>query len=220
MPTVLLIRHGESMANKGLPSLNPEKVPLSVKGKKQAREIARSLKSQPLDLIVTSSYLRSKDTSILTRLALPHVRVEEWPVHEFTYLTTHLKFEKYGTVRGRKPLVETFWELSEPDFIDGPGAESFQQFFKRVWEVIERLERPKYKGKMIAIFTHEQFISAFRWLLERDSPNVHESDMREFRQYLLANRVANGQIVKLKVYAKMPVLANRELELVGSGTSS
>ena len=222
MPTVLLIRHGESMANKGLPSLNPKTVALSVKGKKQAREIARSLKSQPLDLIVTSSYLRSKETSILTRLAFPYVRVEEWPVHEFTYLEWQ---GEYTTVKEQKPIVKLFWDIADPITPD-PGAESFQQFIERVWDVKVRLEQPEYRGKLIAIFTHEQFISAFRWLLDsdRDSPEVNEDDMRKFRYYLLANRVANGEIVRLKVCAKVvaktPALASRQPELVGSGSGS
>ena len=214
MPTVLLIRHGESKSNAGLPSLNPKTVPLSIKGKKQAREIARCLKSQPLDLIVTSSYLRSKETSILTRLAFPHVHVEEWPVHEFTYLSGW--HGEYTTVKERKPIVELFWQISDP-FIPDPGAESFQQFIERVWEVMERLEKPQYKEKTIAIFTHEQYISAFRWLLnsKRKSLNVDEYEMREFRQYLLENPVANGEIVLIELRTKSPYSTRQLFALVG-----
>jgi broad specificity phosphatase PhoE len=209
MPTVLLIRHGESMANKGLPSLNPKTVPLSVKGKKQAREIARRLKSQPLDLIITSSYLRSKETAQPTMEALWNVPVvKNWPVHEFTYLDGWKG--EYSTIKDRKPIVNLFWQISDPIQPD-PNAESFQQFIERVWDVRERLEKPRYREKTIAIFTHEQFISAFRWLLDlkRKSPYVDEYDMRRFRRYLLENPVANGEIVRLKLRTNISSLSSQ-----------
>ena len=43
MSTVLLIRHGESQANAGLPSLRPETVELTEKGWQQAEDIAQYL---------------------------------------------------------------------------------------------------------------------------------------------------------------------------------
>ena len=198
MPTVLLIRHGESKSNKGLPSFSPKLTYLTGAGKRQAKDIARKLKAEPPDLIVISSYQRSRETAIHTLEVLPGVpAIDDWPVHEFTYLTTHLKFDKYTTVEDRKPLVETYWDLAEPQIIDGPGAESFEQFIKRVWDVKERLEETPFEK--VAIFSHEQFISAFRWLLERDSPEVDEEAMREFRRYVEQHPLKNGEIVSVKV---------------------
>ena len=202
MPTVLLIRHGESKSNVGSPSLSPQLVPLTRRGRQQAKDIAEYLKSQPPDFIVISSYLRSQETAEPTKDAFPNVPVvKDWQVHEFTYLDGWKG--EYTTIKERKPIVTLFWQIADP-FIPDPGAESFQQFIERVWEVKERLETHRYREKTIAIFTHQQFIAAFRWLLDskRRSPNVDEYDMRRFRQYLLENPVANGEIVKLKLRTK------------------
>lgn len=202
MPTALLIRHGESISNHGLPSLDPKTIPLTNKGRKQANKIARSLESQRPDLIVISSYLRSQETAQPTIEAFPNVPVvKDWLVHEFTYLEGWKG--EYSTIEDRKPIVNLFWQISDP-FIPDPGAESFQQFIERVWEVKERLETPPYREKTIAIFSHQQFIAAFCWLLDskRKSPSVDDYDMRRFRRYLLENPVANGEIVKLNVRTK------------------
>ena len=84
MRTVLLIRHGESLSNAGKPTSSPQNVPLTKLGKKQAEYIAEYLKSQsPLDLIVTSSYARSKQTAEQTILSFPLVPQKEWLVQEF-----------------------------------------------------------------------------------------------------------------------------------------
>ncbi len=197
MPIVLLIRHGESESNIGLPSLSPELVPLTPNGRFQAECIAQRLEAHRPDLIVTSSFLRSKETAEPAKNLLNVPIVVDLPVHEFTYLASWRN--EYSTIKDRKPIVETYWEIAEPHLLDGPGAESFQQFIKRVWDVKEQLRASQYQR--IAVFTHEQFILAFRWILdqERDSPYVDQDDMREFRGYLLANPVANGEIMSLEV---------------------
>lgn len=202
MPTVLLIRHGESKSNIGLPSLSSQTVTLTSMGRQQAEDIAQYLEERPPDLIVFSSYLRSRETAVPTIQKLPDVPVEDdWSVHEFTYLASWR--DEYSTVEDRKPIVDLFWDLADPKIIDGPGAESFQKFIWRVWDVKERLEKLRYKGMTIAMFTHQQFILALKWVVDRNSPDVDEDDMREFRRYLLANAVENGEIRRLEVPTKV-----------------
>lgn len=202
MPIVLLIRHGESESNIGLPSLSPELVPLTKYGRFQAERIAQRLEAEQPELLVISSFLRSKETAKPAIKVLQNVPiVVDLPVHEFTYLASWRN--EYSTIQERKPIVDCYWDIADPYSQDGEGAESFQQFIERVWDVMGQLKTSQYQR--IAVFTHEQFILAFRWLLEqeRDSPKVNEYDMRDFRNYLTANSVANGRIMQIELHVKV-----------------
>src|SRR5579872_7284673 len=69
MPTIFLIRHGESEANAGFATSDPKRIILTERGVTQAREIARFLRSTvSLDLIITSRYLRARRTAEQTKL--------------------------------------------------------------------------------------------------------------------------------------------------------
>lgn len=200
MSTILLIRHGESQSNAGKPTLCPRTVELTENGWRQAEAIARFLQEAQLtpDLVLTSSYKRTKQTAVPTTLAFSTVP-EEWPVQEFTYLSSW--HEHISTVEDRQPAVEAYWELSDPDYVDEPKTgwlkpESFNQFIERVRNVQERLEKTELDT--IVIFSHEQFITAFRWLSERDSRQLTPETMRKFRAFLKANPVPNGAIVQAK----------------------
>ena len=54
-------------------------------GWRQAREVAASWTQVP-SLLVTSAYLRTRQTAQPTLARFPHVPVEAWPIEEFTYL--------------------------------------------------------------------------------------------------------------------------------------
>ena len=83
MIRVFLIRHGESESNAGLPSADPGSAPLTPDGHRQARQVARVLADAPA-LIVTSPYLRARQTAQPTISRFPGAACEEWPVQEFT----------------------------------------------------------------------------------------------------------------------------------------
>jgi broad specificity phosphatase PhoE len=79
------------------------------------------------DLLVISSFRRSRETAEPTINALgDEPTVEEWPVHEFTYVASWRN--EYTTVEKRKLIVDLFWDIADPIRSDGPGAESFQEF--------------------------------------------------------------------------------------------
>ncbi len=120
MPTVWFIRHAESEANAGLPSSSPIQVGLTAKGIKQAKQIALSFQKPP-DLIITSPYMRTKQTAEPTLQRFPDVLHEEWPVHEFTYLTRFL--DQPTTISDRRPTVNAFRQRRDPFYTDGEGAE-------------------------------------------------------------------------------------------------
>lgn len=203
MPIILFIRHGESQSNAGEPTLCPHIVELTKKGKKQARAIAQFLQEAQLtpELIVTSSYMRTKQTAEPTRLAFPSIPEVEWPVHEFTYLSSW--HEHISTIEDRQPAVKVYWEIADPEYIDetrpgSPKPESFKQFIERVRHVKDRLENTELDT--IAIFSHEQFITAFQWLSQHNPQEISSETMKDFRAFLKANPIPNGAIVEAKFH--------------------
>lgn len=201
MPTVLLIRHGESHSNAGLPTTHPDTVKLTRKGLEQAETIPHSLMKFNLrpDFIVISSYKRSQQTAEPTRLAFPAVPCEEWSVHEFTYLSSQHAID--STVHERRGLVEEYWDKSDPTFIEAPGSESFQQFIARVQDAVTRLKESRQN--IISVFSHEQFICAFLWLLQRDQPAetfIDAAAMKDFRDFHHSHKIRNGAIVRVDLF--------------------
>jgi len=203
MLTVLLIRHGESQSNAGLATVNSEFAELTDKGHEQAEEILKYLLQASLipDLIVTSSYLRTQQTALPLRFYFS-IPEEQWAVHEFTYLSAW--HEESTTVEERRPVVDLFWEIADPSWVDGPGTESFEQFITRVRDFKALLESTE--NSTIAVFSHEQFISAFVWLmkLKHNEVTPTSKEMRQFRSYLLDNRLPNGAIVQAKFHEGYP----------------
>jgi probable phosphoglycerate mutase len=195
MTTVLLIRHGESQAHKGLPSLRPETVELTENGWQQAEDIARYLnkKAHP-NLMVTSSFQRTKQTAQPTLALFPFVPREVWEVHEFTYLG--LQHDILSTINERRVFVQNYWNRCKPFAVESPDSESFVLFIKRVKHLLFRLKATSYDT--IAVFSHEQFICAFLWCLQRGWPNLTQDDMKDYREFLDANPIPNGGIVRVQ----------------------
>ncbi len=195
MPTILLIRHGESLSNAGLPTSSPKFVELTERGVEQAENVAEFLKSQfSPELIVTSSYERTKQTALPTKSIFRHIPEEEWPVHEFTYLSSWHK--ESSTVEDRREYVEGYWELSNPVYSDGPESETFEQFIKRAQKVMIRLKNTT--RDTVTIFSHQQFICALLWLSQQDQLDLCSDTMKNFKDFLASNSVPNGAIVQVK----------------------
>ncbi len=204
MPIVLFVRHGESHANAGLPTAHPRTVRLTRKGRDQVENIPYVIHKMNLlpELIILSSFARSRQTAKPTRKTFPLVLVEEWPVHEFTYLSSW--HAKNSTVHQRRDWVTKYWEDADPTAIDkGPTAvgkeesESFEQFMVRVREVMAKLKRTE--KDTIIVFSHEQFICALLWLLQGDRPEgkIDTTAMRDFRAFHESHSIPNGAIVQV-----------------------
>ncbi|KAA8556367.1 Adenosylcobalamin/alpha-ribazole phosphatase [Pseudomonas marginalis] len=184
---VRLIRHGESAANAGEPSLDHASIPLTPKGIEQARQVAGSFVQAP-DLIVASPFSRAQTTAMQTVAAFPSAPFEIWPIHEFTYLEPARCINT--TVAQRRDWVEGYWAKSDPAFTDGEGAESFLGFVSRARSFLDRLaEHPAYD---IAVFSHGQFINAVAWLIECKPQKIDGQAMAEWREYEITNHVPNG----------------------------
>ena len=194
---VWFFRHAQSLANadKNYKSDNfsVPLVPLSELGLKQAEEVVSYFGLAP-DLIVTSSYIRTKQTANYLIKKYPNTPQEEWEdIREFTYLSLDRCFNtSFGE---RQPFKEEYWNRNDPNYNDGEGAESFSDFISRVRNAIEMLKN--CKEKFIVLFSHEFTISAVKYLLEKNPKEITSKEMSEYREYFLANRIPNTGKVEI-----------------------
>ena len=203
MPTVWLIRHGESEANAGLRSENPADVPLTPKGFSQSAAVAAHFEQQPA-LIVTSPYLRTSQTAQKTITRFPDIPQQEWSVQEYTYLAPARCYQT--TLAERRPMVEEYWERAEPDYVDGEGAESFADLLDRVWQLQDRVGQYQ-EADLLAVFSHAQFIRAVIWSLffmpSKDECLAH---MAKFRRFFQAVDIPNCGIVEWQMRSNSEML--------------
>lgn len=197
MHTVWLIRHGESQSNIGDSTKYSRVSSLTELGHKQAEEILSAFLAfdKAPSLIITSKYDRSTQTALPTIKHFPDARWEQQRrVHEFTYLS--INNCQHTTREERRPLAEKFWSNSDPMHKDGDGAESFEQFINRAYEVIEQLRFSK--EDFIAMFTHGQFIQAILWLLDASPTRLDSSSKESFRRFCAEYPIPIGAIVSIK----------------------
>lgn len=194
MPTVWLIRHGESESNAGLQTLSPVFTGLTKRGIKQAECVSEAFNRSP-SLIITSKYVRTQQTALPTIKSFPDAKKDQWVVHEFTYLSW--SHSSSMTMQERRPMVDDFWERNDPSYSDGEGAESFIQFMSRVSGVLERLRYSE--ENFIAVFTHGYFMRAVLWLLQAPPCRIDSGSMREFKDRLETVSIPNGAILPVKL---------------------
>jgi len=194
--TVLLVRHGESEGNAGLPTHDPASARLTPLGEAQAEAIAR-LVHEPPRLIVVSPYERARRTSLPLRARHPGVPVEEWPVQEFTYLAPGAY--QGTTVRQRRPDRDAYWETADPTAVLGEGAESFAAFHARVHAVRARLETAG--EDRIVLFSHKKFLHALLWSWREGAPAADAGAMRRFRAFDRSAKFPNGAMLEVTLAA-------------------
>lgn len=159
------LRHGVSQANAGLPT-NLHTISLTPHGFEQAFRLASKIKAgEAPELIIVSNYLRTHQTAAPMMARFPQVQVAQWDnTREFTFLSP----ANYNntTASERKPYVEGYWRRGDAKFVDGVGAESFDDFIYRVNATISKLEELHGNGlKSVFIFGHGLFLAAMRHIL-------------------------------------------------------
>lgn len=196
MVAVWFIRHGESEANAGLPTVHPVTTSITEKGIKQAKQIALAI-PQPPCLIVTSPYIRTKQTAQPTIDRFPDVPHIEWQVQEFTFLTP--AHYHNTTIHQRRPRVDAYWEKCDPLFVDGEGAESFSIMIDRVQQMRSKIEQ--LNEKFVVVFSHGRFMRAILWVFLTNKTEPTPSTMRRFWAFSESISVPNGSILKTQFEA-------------------
>lgn len=190
---VTMVRHAQSEANAGLASSCHANIPLTINGTKQAESLAASITDAP-ELFVVSPFLRAAQTAQPMIEKYPDVTVETWEsIQEMHYLSE----EKCAgtTAQQRLPMVKNYWELANPDYIDGKNAESFRQFFFRVTVFLQALE--KRKEKNIVVVGHGLFMQAvICHILNGSKQQTHQS-MVLYRNFSLMYPIENTGTIQL-----------------------
>ena len=156
MKDFYLIRHGQSRANAGYPAVSHDEESLTDLGQKQAELTAEHLTKTP-DVIVTSTYLRTHQTSAPTRAKFPNVPHEIWPIEEFHQLDPDKEIGL--TLERMIPLFYDHWSRYDPYFSNGNGAESWSNLLSRVDAFEDHLR--KTPAKLVYAFSHGFFIKTF-----------------------------------------------------------
>jgi broad specificity phosphatase PhoE len=186
-----LIRHGESTANAGLPSISRADAPLTERGMEQAQAMVRIMPRRP-DLLISSAASRARATAGFVSARWPDVVIETWPIQEFYYLST---IRCLGTtLEQRRPFVQTYWEQCDPDYLDGDDAESFAALVRRLRDFHARLLALNLE--FVAVAGHGQFFTAYSLMLKRQLDASSEG-MRRYRRAETANPLRNGEVLSL-----------------------
>lgn len=189
MKEIWFVRHGESLANAGEATNDHETIPLSLRGREQASAVSDNI-PEP-ELIITSPYLRARETAAPTLQKWPAAKREIWDsVREFVYLAPATCV---GTTSvQRRPRVVAYWRAMDPGYCDGSGAESYSQLLCRIRETLQRLR--ERKESFIVVFTHAQFIRNLLLVVAKEGM----ADREYMRQFRSSQTVKNGQIIKLE----------------------
>lgn len=195
MTIVWLIRHGESEANAGLPTAEPENIKLTQKGHQQAKQIASFITEQP-SLIVTSPFYRTKQTAQPLIECFPSTPQVEWEIQEFNYLADARR--KNTTLAQRIPMAEEYWQRCDPFYADGAGAESFAEMINRLHNFKKRIQQ--LEEGFVIVFSHGMLMRIFLWTLLINSVEVSAENMRKSRIVLDILQMPNGAILQLQTH--------------------
>lgn len=190
-----ILRHGQSIKNKKRISAGwPEKFysPLTKKGEREIKEVAKKLKKKKIDFIFSSDLLRTKQTAVIVGKELDLD----------PKLDKRLREVNYGIFNG-KTIEETsrFWDkekklgplkyYSKRFKISLPEGENYFEIEKRISGFIKEIEK-KYQGKNILIVGHQRPFT----LLEKA---MYGYDLKKFVKIIIEKKeIKTGEMRKLK----------------------
>ena len=190
---VWLIRHGQSESNAGLPTNGPGAAPLTERGREEAERMAAAF-SEPPELVISSPFLRARQTAEATLDRFPGVPYEEWPVEEFTYLGA--LHGPQTTAAQRRPHAAAYWGRADPSHITGGDGESFKALIVRARAFLDRLADRPEEG-LIAVFTHGLFMEAVLWTLLTGTTDPDPAAMRAFIHFDGVCNIPNCTVTEL-----------------------
>jgi len=184
----LLIRHGESVWNATGCWQGHGDPPLSARGEEQASALARSLKGQGVERLISSDLQRALQTAAAIGSALgleveSRADLRELDVSRWTGLTR-------AEIEQREPELLAEFEGEDPDVRPG-GGESRSELRTRVRAAAEQLasEQP---GARIAVVAHLGVLRALKPGVEPDHVEIIETSLAEIRAAAAADARQRG----------------------------
>lgn len=182
----MIFRHAQSEANAGGRTNYPAEIVLSKTGHLQAEYFANFLDYAP-SIVYYSKHLRTAQTIGTIVNKFPKVRTKELPdLHEFTYLNPK---NHVGTnANERRDYTRKYWKEVDPEYRDGGEAESFVDFWERVKQVREAIEKCQ-PGAFFA--SHGQVIKMLMFQMSGEYAESDKKTMIAFRKSEQSARIAN-----------------------------
>jgi len=150
MGEIVLIRHGETEWNRREVFRGRADVPLSARGREQARLLGEALKGFGVQAVYTSPLSRARQTADPLADALgTEVRTDERLVDmSFGRWESRPRAE----VEKEDPVLYSAW-LTEPQEFRAPDGESLANVIARAWPAMGEITA-RHKGGRAAIVTH------------------------------------------------------------------
>lgn len=163
---LILVRHAESIWNEQGKYQGSADIPLSERGKREAKALAERLKDEKLDAAYSSHLSRAYDTA--TIVAEPHgIKVQPVPelaemnFGEWEGLTYQEIKERFGV-----DAFETW--MHDPEHVDIPGGEQFGDFADRIEEAMGRIVAAHSDDETILIVAHGAALMVYGCRLSKE----------------------------------------------------
>ena len=146
-----VMRHGQAENNEqNIANSNPHnKIHLTERGKEEARRSAKELRDKRIDFIVSSQFIRTRETAEIVRITAGLSGESVTPDERFGEVNVGVFDDKSNTAYHAffSSMMEKFTKTPE-------GGENLMDLKRRVMDALYDLEE-KYEGKNILIVTHE-----------------------------------------------------------------
>lgn len=185
--TYYLMRHGESMSNeksvletKGDPNNH-----LTEKGKKEVMSSLSQIKALDIDMIISSPFVRTRETAeiVSSFLDIPVVieeKIHEFDMGEFSGKSAEVYLNYYG---------HTYLQFdTRPE-----GGETHREMMNRTMAALMDFEK-KYEGKTILIVTHG---GPARMMLIGGELHTEEEALEDERAVITTLYLGNAEVRKL-----------------------
>lgn len=189
MKTIYFIRHGETLYNRRWIHQHAL-VPLSDKGKQQAKKVARRFKHRDIDIIIASDTKRTQETAEEIKKTTK-VDIEYEPVLREYRRASSVTGSSYFTPKSLLSVGLTLLHANDPDYRyeDAESVSIFQQRCRDGLQMI--LDREE---EHIIVVSHRVYISGMLIALENDC----KATTKHFMRLLLGSQhMHNTGVTKL-----------------------
>lgn len=150
-----VVRHGETIWNKERKIQGITDIPLTEKGREEAKELQSLVKDLNIDVVISSPLIRARETAkILVDSCLPintddRIKERDWGMNEGADIDSVDRWDCWDVVLNTKVQ----------------NIEPLQDFMYRVSDFIEDIKL-RYKDKNVLIVTHSAVSRVIHYLLE------------------------------------------------------
>ena len=167
-----VVRHGETIWNHEHKVQGITDIPLTDKGKEEAKELQELVKSLNIDVVISSPLTRARETAkILVASSLPintddRIKERDWGLNEGADIDTVDKWDCWDVILNTKVQ----------------NIEPIQDFMYRVSDFIEDI-KTRYKDKNVLVVTHSAVSRVIHYLLEEipEDANLSRIDIPNLR---------------------------------------